>query len=83
MVCCAVLEVVDFGSWVRCAVVGHDGNGGFALSLQVMVVMVGFLWVFSLLLLLVVTVLVDFFCFFLGWLVIVMVVVVAGGVGLF
>ena len=82
MVCCAVVEVVDFVSWVRCAVVGHDGNGGFALSLQVMVVVVGFLWVFSLLLLLVVTVLVDFF-FFLGWLVIVMVVVMAGGVGLF
>ena len=34
MVCCAVVEVVDFGSWVRCAVVGHDGNGGLALSLS-------------------------------------------------
>lgn len=27
-----MVEVVDFGSWVRCAVVGHDANGGFALS---------------------------------------------------
>ena len=65
------------GSWVQCVVVGHGGNGGFALSLS----HGGFFKVFSFFFFQWCWWIVWVF-FFWRWLVIVMVVVVAGGVGL-